>query len=91
MPLPKPKSKEKQKEFVSRCAGNPTMNKEYPETAQRVAICYSLYRQAQKKKSAKGSDDEPEWEETCSEIEATQQIVTDGEVRVIKIFTQKAP
>ncbi len=61
------------------------MNKEYPETAQRVAVCYSLFRQAQKKKAAQGSDDEPEWDETCSEIEKTQQIVTAEEIRVIKI------
>lgn len=41
MPIPKPKKSEKQSEFVSRCMGNDTMNKEFPDQKQRAAVCYS--------------------------------------------------
>ena len=33
------------------------MNKDYPKNDQRVAVCYSIYRQAVKKKRANGEDD----------------------------------
>lgn len=62
MPLPKPNENEKEQAFVSRCMGNPTMNKEYPDQKQRAAICYSQFR----RKKAKGS--EPVWEEVEAEI-----------------------
>jgi len=41
MPLPKKGEKESRKEFMSRCMGNETMNKEYPDRSQRAAICMS--------------------------------------------------
>ena len=44
MPLPKPKKEEKQKDFISRCMGNPTMTKEYKDAKQRSAVCYSQWR-----------------------------------------------
>ena len=44
MPLPKPKPTEKQQDFMSRCMGNPTMNKEYPRQDQRLATCYKQWR-----------------------------------------------
>jgi hypothetical protein len=43
MPIPKPKKSEKQSEFVSRCMGNDTMNKEFPDQKQRAAVCYSQW------------------------------------------------
>lgn len=46
MPLPNPKKNEKQGDFISRCAGNETMNKDFPETKQRVAVCYSQWKKA---------------------------------------------
>ena len=46
MPIPKPKKKEKQGDFISRCAGDTTMNKDFPETKQRVAVCYSQWKDA---------------------------------------------
>jgi hypothetical protein len=59
MPLPTPrkgkKNAETSKEFISRCAANPTMNSEYPDTAQRVAVCWSQWKRSKKKRSAKGS------------------------------------
>ena len=51
MPIPSPKGKEKQSDFVSRCMGDGTMNKEFPEQKQRAAVCYNKW------KSAKASAD----------------------------------
>jgi hypothetical protein len=46
MPLVTPKKNEKQGDFISRCAGNDTMNKDFPNTKQRVAVCYSEWQKA---------------------------------------------
>ncbi len=46
MPLPKPrggKSPEKKSAFISRCAGDDVANKEFPDTKQRLAYCYSAW------------------------------------------------
>lgn len=43
MPIPSPKKSEKQGEFVSRCMGDETMNKEFPDQKQRAAVCYSQW------------------------------------------------
>ena len=47
MPIPKPKTGEKEEEFVARCISQ--LADEDPNTpnAQRVAICFSTYKQAQ--------------------------------------------
>lgn len=39
MPLPKKRKGEPTKKFISRCMADPVMNKEYPDRAQRYAIC----------------------------------------------------
>jgi len=44
MPIPKPKDNEDSQKFVSRCMGNETMKKEYPDSKQRVAICLGQTR-----------------------------------------------
>jgi len=54
MPLPKPKSGEKQKDFHSRCMGSSVMKSEYPDNKQRNAVCYSQWRGSKKKKSKSG-------------------------------------
>jgi|688.fasta_scaffold851512_1 hypothetical protein len=46
MPLPLPKKSEKQGDFISRCAGDETMNKDFTNTKQRVAVCYSQWQKA---------------------------------------------
>jgi hypothetical protein len=46
MPIPSPKGKEKQSDFVSRCMGDDTMNKEFPEQKQRAAVCYNKWKEA---------------------------------------------
>lgn len=44
MPLPKPNSGEAQDAFVSRCMGNGTALADFPDDAQRAAVCHSQWR-----------------------------------------------
>jgi len=39
MPIPQPEKNEDSSKFVSRCMGNETMKKDYPDSKQRVAVC----------------------------------------------------
>jgi hypothetical protein len=52
MPLPKPNKNEKQGEFISRCAGDETMNTDFPDQKQRLAVCYSQWGEKKAKASA---------------------------------------
>jgi len=49
MPLIKPKKSEKQSDFIERCMGNKTMNSEYPDQKQRSAVCYTQWKNKDKK------------------------------------------
>jgi hypothetical protein len=44
MPIPNRKQNEDKQKFVTRCMGNETMKKEYPDSKQRVAICLGQTR-----------------------------------------------
>jgi len=57
MPLPSPNKDEEQKSFVSRCIGTDSVVEEFPDQKQRVAICFSQWRQSKKKDSATTDDD----------------------------------
>jgi hypothetical protein len=46
MPIPKRNQNEDNQKFVSRCMGNETMKKEYPDSKQRVAICLGQTRKS---------------------------------------------
>lgn len=46
MPIPKPDKTEKMTEFLGRCMADPTMNAEYPNERQRMAICAKQWRDA---------------------------------------------
>lgn len=39
MPIPKPEKNEDHQKFITRCMGNETMKKDYPDNKQRIAIC----------------------------------------------------
>ena len=39
MPLPTKKPNEQREKFIRRCMGDAVMNKEYPNKAQRLAVC----------------------------------------------------
>lgn len=43
MPLPKPNPGESKKDFLNRCMGNKAMNNEFPDKAQRYAVCNSQW------------------------------------------------
>jgi hypothetical protein len=46
MPIPKKEPNEDKKKFVSRCMSSEVMKKEYPDIAQRSAICLSQTRKS---------------------------------------------
>ena len=48
MPLPKPTKDQNQKDFMNDCMGDPTMNSEYPNQQQRLAVCYVIWRDRNK-------------------------------------------
>lgn len=48
MPLPKPNTDETHDDFISRCMANPTMNDDFPDQAQRFAVCQSQWDSAKK-------------------------------------------
>lgn len=52
MPLPKSKKGEAKKDFLSRCMGNPTSNKDFPDNKQRYAVCNNIW---DSKKKSSGS------------------------------------
>lgn len=43
MPIPEPHKHETKEKFLSRCMADEVMNKEYPQKAQRFAICHSKW------------------------------------------------
>jgi hypothetical protein len=51
--MPSPQPDEKQYDFIHRCMGDPEANKTFPEQEQRVAFCYSQWRDRFKKKASK--------------------------------------
>lgn len=93
MPLPSPRlsgdNPESQKSFVHRCLQSDVIHKEYPDNKQAVAVCFSLYRQALKKKRAKGSFEDPTWEEIQAEIEESGTIHCDGTVKILHFGPRK--
>lgn len=52
MPLPESKKGESKKDFLSRCMGNPTSNKDFPDNKQRYAVCNNIW---DSKKKSSGS------------------------------------
>ena len=48
MPLPKPKIGEDQAGFIQRCMSTKTMIEEYPRQDQRLAVCYTQWKEGTK-------------------------------------------
>lgn len=48
MPLPKPRKNEKKTDFLSRCMGNETSVSDFPDNAQRYAVCNTQWASAKK-------------------------------------------
>jgi hypothetical protein len=49
MPIPKPQKDEKQTDFISRCMSDEIMKKEYPEQAERTAVCFQQWKTKDKR------------------------------------------
>ena len=48
MPLPKPGKNQTRDKWLASCMGNSTMNSEYSDSAQRYAVCVSLWNRRKK-------------------------------------------
>lgn len=44
MPIPKPRDEEERDAFISRCMGNDSMKDEYTDGDQRLAVCFTAWR-----------------------------------------------
>jgi hypothetical protein len=87
MPIPKRKQNEDKQKFVSRCMGNETMKKDYPDTKQRVAICLgqtrtkgNLLEEVQDELLAANCSWDDEWDEFIWEIEALEIYDEDNKI-----------
>lgn len=49
MPIPKPEPQEERAEFLGRCFNEPLMEEEYPDTAQRYAVCVAAWESVEEK------------------------------------------
>ena len=47
MPLPKPTDDENRRQFIQRCIADPVANAEFPDAAQRLAVCVDLWSDEQ--------------------------------------------
>jgi hypothetical protein len=45
MPLPQPKPGETQNEFMQRCVTDQVMQSEFPMEQQRLAVCYTQWKE----------------------------------------------
>ena len=50
MPLVKPTAKETEDDFISRCMGDDNMKSEFTDNDQRLAVCFSKFREVKKSK-----------------------------------------
>jgi hypothetical protein len=57
MPLTKPAKKQTLKEFLDSCMSSPVMNKEFPDSKRRAAVCYSQFERRAKTKGSASWDE----------------------------------
>lgn len=74
MPVPGKRKNENSSKFMSRCMSDPTMQKEYKNSEQRVAICIqqskgSLFERADIERAYSGLEWDDEWNEWIEEVE----------------------
>jgi hypothetical protein len=51
MPLPFPEKEEQKSEFISRCVSDKVMITEFPNVAQRIAVCQTQFAKPKKEKN----------------------------------------
>lgn len=76
MPLPKPRKSQSKKSFLESCLSDSTVNKEFPDTKQRYAVCLSQYERKRAKASyvVATANDEYIYETTDEEIEDNEAV-----------------
>lgn len=57
MPIPKPSGTESESDFMERCMSDATMDNDYPDEDQRVAVCIGSYRDGGKMEASMDADD----------------------------------
>jgi len=62
MPLPNPRKGQDENAFMSKCMGDESIKKEFPNQKQRVAVCLSQFR----RKKSKASED-VDWDDFSNE------------------------
>ena len=67
MPIPKPTKNQDKEKFLSNCMSDDVMRREFKYQSQRYAFCQSQWKKAKDKKNAKGSSEEPKWEDQSSD------------------------
>jgi len=55
--MPNPKNDETQDEWIDRCMGDAESKRDFPDAAQRLAFCFSRWRQAKRNRTRKALDE----------------------------------
>lgn len=58
MPIPTPKKSETKDQFITRCMSSDVMKTEFPENAQRFAVCNSKWETRGKTESSENEKEE---------------------------------
>jgi hypothetical protein len=58
MPIPKPKSNQKEDKYIGDCMGDNQMGKDFPNQKQRYAVCKTTFDRAKK---SKASEEDVNW------------------------------
>jgi len=88
MPIPTPKSEEKEKDFISRCISTLTKAEDYDSHDQRIAVCYTTWRNKKGNTMKKNEESVIEIQEEI-QIPGTDVILEKGDK--IRILEAKAP
>ena len=87
MPVPNNKKDEDSSKFMSRCMGDPIMQKEYKDSKQRVAICIQqskgyLFDKAALANMYDSMEYDDEWNEWIEEVEVSELYDSETELSI---------
>ena len=87
MPIPKPSSGESESDFMSRCMEDNSMQAEYSQRDQRVAVCLSSFREGGKKDTDMDNDYEADVQD---DVQDEVKFIEDGTLDCHADFELKA-
>ena len=87
MPIPKPSSGESESDFMSSCMEDTTMQAEYSQRDQRVAVCLSSFREGGKKDTDMDNDYEADVQD---DVQDEVKFIEDGTLDCHADFELKA-